>query len=59
MKSSTRDRIEGGALQASGKVKEAAGKLTKNTRLQGEGVADQAVGKVQRKVGSLKKAVGR
>jgi len=59
VKPSTRDKTEGVARQVSGKIKEGAGKLTKNRRLQGEGLADQAAGKVQRKVGALKKSVGR
>jgi uncharacterized protein YjbJ (UPF0337 family) len=37
-----------------GKVKEAAGKLTGNERLEAEGHMDQAAGKVQKAVGDLK-----
>jgi uncharacterized protein YjbJ (UPF0337 family) len=54
-----RDRIEGAAKQAAGTVKEAAGKLLGDTKLQSEGKADKVVGKIQNAVGgavdSLKK----
>jgi uncharacterized protein YjbJ (UPF0337 family) len=41
------DRIEGAAKNIGGKVKEAAGKMTGDTKLQAEGKADQVEGKVQ------------
>lgn len=48
------DRIEGAAKNIGGKVKEAAGKVTGDTKLQAEGKADQVEGKVQNAVGSAK-----
>lgn len=45
------DRIEGAAKNIGGKVKEAAGKMTGDTKLQAEGKADQVEGKVQNAVG--------
>ena len=52
-----KDRIEGSANQAKGAVKEAAGKLTGDAKLQAEGKADKAAGKVQNAVGGMKDAV--
>jgi uncharacterized protein YjbJ (UPF0337 family) len=52
-----KDRIEGSAEQAKGKVKEVAGKVTGDSKLEGEGKADKAAGKVQNAVGGLKDAV--
>ena len=49
-----KDRVEGSLKQAKGKVKEVAGKVTGDAKLQGEGKADQAAGKVQNTVGGLK-----
>ncbi|MBS0533207.1 MAG: CsbD family protein [Proteobacteria bacterium] len=49
-----KDRIEGSFKQAKGKVKEAAGELTGDAKLQGEGKADQVEGKVQNAVGGAK-----
>jgi len=51
------DRVEGVAKQAKGAVKEAAGKVTGDTKLQGEGMADRAEGKVQNAVGGVKDAL--
>ena len=48
------DRIEGAAKNLGGKVKEAAGKVTGDTKLQAEGKADQVEGKVQNAVGGVK-----
>ena len=49
-----KDRIRGSAEQAKGKVKEALGKATGDSQLEGEGKADQFNGKVQNAVGGLK-----
>ncbi len=49
-----KDRIEGSAKQAKGAVKDAAGKLTGDAKLQAEGKADKAAGKVQNAFGGLK-----
>ena len=47
-------QVEGRVDQTVGKVKEAAGKLVGNERLQGEGLVDQAKGKVQTVFGDNK-----
>jgi len=49
-----KDRIEGAAKQAKGSVKDAAGKVLGDVKLQAEGKADKAEGKVQNAVGGLK-----
>jgi uncharacterized protein YjbJ (UPF0337 family) len=49
-----KDRIKGAANQARGAMKEAAGKLTGDVKLEAEGKTDKAVGKVQSAVGGLK-----
>lgn len=52
-----KDRIAGSANQAKGAVKEAAGKMTGDSKLKAEGAADKAQGKVQNAVGGMKDAV--
>jgi len=52
-----KDRIEGSAEQAKGKVKEVAGKAMGDSKLENEGKADQVAGKVQNTVGGIKDAV--
>ncbi len=52
-----KDQVEGTLDKAKGHVKETAGKVVGNERLQAEGVADQVSGAVQKKVGDVKDAV--
>jgi uncharacterized protein YjbJ (UPF0337 family) len=52
-----KDRIEGSANQAKGAVKEAAGKVTGDSKLKAEGAAQKTAGKVQNAVGGMKDAV--
>jgi uncharacterized protein YjbJ (UPF0337 family) len=49
-----KDRIEGSAEQAKGKVKEVAGKVLGDSKLESEGKADQIAGKVRNAVGGMK-----
>ena len=51
------DRIKGVAEQAKGKVKEVAGKVIGDSKLEAEGKADQVKGKVQNTIGGIKDAV--
>jgi uncharacterized protein YjbJ (UPF0337 family) len=51
-----KDRVQGSAEQAKGKVKETVGKATGDAKLQGEGKADQVAGKFQNAVGGMKDA---
>ena len=52
-----RDRIKGSAKQAKGAVKEAAGKVLGDAKLQGEGKADKTAGRIQNAVGGVKDAL--
>ena len=52
-----KDRIKGSAEQAKGKVKEVAGKLTGDAKLESEGKSDKVAGKIQNAVGGFKDAV--
>jgi uncharacterized protein YjbJ (UPF0337 family) len=58
MKSSTQDKVEGTFHDAKGKVKEMAGKITDNPKLEAKGKAEKIAGKVQEKVGQVKKVLG-
>jgi len=52
-----KDRVEGSAEQAKGAVKEAAGKVLGDKKLENEGKTDRAAGKIQNAVGGLKDAI--
>jgi len=49
-----KDRIEGSAHQAKGAIKEVAGKVTGDAKLESEGKTEKVAGKVQNAVGGLK-----
>ena len=49
-----KDRIKGSADQAKGAMKDAAGKVTGDTKLQAEGKADKVKGKVENAIGGAK-----
>jgi uncharacterized protein YjbJ (UPF0337 family) len=49
-----KDRIKGSAEQAKGTVKEVAGKILGDKKLETEGKTEKAVGQVQNAVGGLK-----
>jgi uncharacterized protein YjbJ (UPF0337 family) len=52
-----KDRIEGAGHQAKGAIKEAAGKVTGDGKMQAEGKAEKAAGKVQNAIGGAKDSV--
>ncbi len=52
-----KDRIDGAADQTKGAIKEAAGKVTVDTKLQTEGKIDKATGKVESAVGGAKDTI--
>ena len=52
-----KDQVKGRVEQSTGKVKEVAGKLVGNDRLQTEGKADQVKGKVRAGYGDAKENV--
>jgi uncharacterized protein YjbJ (UPF0337 family) len=52
-----KDRVEGSAEQAKGKVKEVAGKVLGDKKTETEGKVDEVKGKAQNAAGGLKDAV--
>jgi uncharacterized protein YjbJ (UPF0337 family) len=52
-----KDRVKGAAHEVKGAVKEAAGKVTGDTKTQAEGKAEKVGGKVQNAAGGAKDAV--
>ena len=51
------DRIEGSARKLKGDLKEGAGKILGDKKLETEGKADKAGGKIQNAVGGIKDAI--
>ncbi len=49
-----KDRIEGAAHEAKGEIKEVAGKVTGDAKLETEGNVEKNAGKVQNTVGGIK-----
>ncbi len=58
MKPSTKDQAEGTFHKVKGAVKEAAGKLSDDPKLEAEGVDEKIAGKVQQKIGQVEKVLG-
>jgi uncharacterized protein YjbJ (UPF0337 family) len=58
MKSSMKDKVKGTFHEAKGKVKEVAGEITDNPKLEAKGKAENIAGKVQGKIGQAKKVLG-
>lgn len=59
MKSSTKDMAEGKLHEVKGAVKEIAGKITDNPKLEANGKLEKIAGKVQEKIGDVKKVLGK
>jgi len=59
MKSSTQDQVEGTFHKIKGKVKEVAGELSDDPKLEAEGTGEKLAGKVQEKIGQVKKVLGK
>jgi uncharacterized protein YjbJ (UPF0337 family) len=53
--SGSRDKAEGTLHEVKGKVKEVAGELSDNPKLEAEGTGEKIAGKVQKKIGQIKK----
>ena len=51
-----KDQVKGRVKEATGKIKEVAGKATNNRSLQGKGMAEKLVGKVQKSLGDAVEA---
>lgn len=58
MISSTNDKLEGTFHEAKGTVKEIAGKVTKNPKLEAKGKVEKIAGKVQEKIGQVRMILG-
>ena len=54
-----KDRVEGSAKGIVGKIKEVAGKVLGDAKLESEGKADQVAGKVQNAIGGVKDTLKR
>jgi uncharacterized protein YjbJ (UPF0337 family) len=52
-----KDRVEGSIKQAVGGVKQAAGKLIGDKKLEAEGSAEKTEGKIQNAVGGVKDTI--
>ena len=52
-----KDRVEGVGKKITGSIKEAAGKVTGDTKTQAEGSAEKTAGKAQNTVGGAKDSV--
>lgn len=59
MKTSMKDQAQGAFHQAKGKIKEIAGKLSNNPKLEARGAGENIAGKVQEKIGQVKRVVGK
>jgi uncharacterized protein YjbJ (UPF0337 family) len=59
MKSSMKDRVKGAFHEAKGGVKEMAGKITDNPKLEAQGKGEKVTGRVQEKIGQVKKVLGK
>jgi uncharacterized protein YjbJ (UPF0337 family) len=59
MKSSTMDEAEGTFHQIKGKLKEIAGELSDNPKLEAEGTGEKIAGELQEKIGQVKKVFGK
>lgn len=59
MKTSTKDQAEGAFHEVRGKVKEIAGILSDNPKLEIKGINEKIAGKIQKKVGQIKKVLGK
>ena len=59
MKSGDKDRRQGKAHEAKGRIKKAVGQLTDQPRLQAEGKDEETAGKIQHKIGQIKNVFGK
>ena len=59
MKSSTKDKIKGSVKQATGAIKEKAGRASGDADLRDRGTAEKVGGTIQKKVGDVKKVFGK
>ena len=58
MESSTKDQAEGKFLKIRGRIKEIAGELSDNPKLEAEGTGEKVAGTVQETIGQVEKVLG-
>ena len=58
MKLSIKDKVKGTYHEAKGAVKEIAGEITDNPKLEAKGKAEKIAGKFQERMGQVKKVIG-
>jgi uncharacterized protein YjbJ (UPF0337 family) len=59
MKASAKDQVEGKVHEIKGKLKEVAGRVTGNPKLENQGSAEKLGGKIQKKIGEVEKVLGK
>ena len=59
MKRSTKDKAKGKVHEVKGRVKQIAGRATKNRRLEVEGLVEKTGGSIQGKIGRAEKVLGK
>jgi len=59
IKSSTKDQAKGRFHKVKGTIKEIAGELSDNPKLETEGTDEKIAGKIQQKIGEIEKVVGK
>ena len=59
MKSSMKDKVKGKFHELKGKVKQTAGHLCDNAKMESDGCREKIAGKAQGKMAQIKKAVGK
>jgi len=58
VESSTKDQAEGKFLKIRGRIKEIAGELSDNPKLEAEGTGEKVAGTVQETIGQVEKVLG-
>jgi len=58
MNSGNQDKAEGTFHKITGKVKEVAGQVSGNPKLEAEGAVEKISGQIQEKIGEVKKVFG-
>ena len=59
MSSSMKDKVKGTLHEAKGKIKEVAGKITDNPKLEARGTVEKLQGLAEQKLGEVKKVFGK
>lgn len=57
MKPSTRDNLDGTARLVAGRIKQEAGKILGDPKLEASGGAERTLGRVQKKIGQIEKVL--